>query len=243
MKPIQLFCLPYAGGSPDFFDGLKPYLDETITLCALEYAGHGKRLKEEAYADFAALARDMAQRINEQLKPETELMLFGYSMGSIGVYEMLADGLLDRQPVHVFLASHEAPDGHWDSKRYLDMSDEDFLEAMKQFGGFDNVKPEMLRNRFFRRMYFQPIREDYRLLGNYPANHRWRFSMNTTMFYSEQDIPAELIHGWDSFFAGQSEYIQLGDNHFFLKTCAKQTAAAINRAVAVASANSTTSPR
>ena len=41
MKPIQLFCLPYAGGSPDFFDGLKPYLDETITLCALEYAGHG----------------------------------------------------------------------------------------------------------------------------------------------------------------------------------------------------------
>ncbi len=229
MKPIQLFCLPYAGGSPAFFDGLKPYLDEKITLCALEYAGHGTRLKEPFYADFTELARDMAQRIRAQEQPDAVSMLFGYSMGSIGVYEMLADNRLERKPVHVFLASHEAPDGDWDSKRYWSMTDEEFLETMKRFGGFDNVKPKMLNNRFFRGMYFTPIREDYRLLGNYPANHRWRFPMNTTMLYSEKDIPTEQIHGWDSFFAAQSEYVALGDNHFFLKACAEQTAAVINR--------------
>ena len=229
MKQIQLFCLPYAGGTPEFFDGLTDYLDDNISLCALEYAGHGKRLKEPFYADFGELAQDMAGKINERLEPDAELMLFGYSMGTISVYEMLCRGLLERTPVHVFLASHEAPDGHWDSKRYLDMSDEVFLAAMKQFGGFDDVDEKMLRNRFFQRLYFRPIREDYRLLGNYPANHRGSFSMNTTMLYCPQDVPDELIHGWDSFFDADSEYIALGENHFFLKTCAKETADAINR--------------
>ncbi len=230
MSIIQLFCLPYAGGGPEFFAGLTEYLDEDISVCALEYAGHGKRIKQPFYADFTELACDMAQHINDRLQPECDLMLFGYSMGTIGVYEMLAQGLLHRQPKHVFLASHEAPDGDWDSKQYLTMSDEDFLKAMKQFGGFDNVRPEMLGNRFFRRMYFQPIREDYRLLGHYPANRRWTFPMNITMFYSPQDIPAPLIHGWDPFFGAESEFIELGENHFFLKTCAQQTASAINRA-------------
>ena len=232
MRPTQLFCLPYAGGSPEFFDGLKQFLDENISLTAMEYAGHGKRLKEPAYADFRELAQDMASRIREQRVPDTDLVLFGYSMGTIGVYEMLAENLLGEQPVHVFLASHEAPDGHWDSKRYLDMSDEEFLDAMKQFGGFDGVDAKMLRNRFFRRMYFNPIREDYRLLGNYPANHRASFPMDTTMFYAPSDIPAALVRGWDSFFEGDSEYVELGTNHFFLKDCAEETAAVINRRLA-----------
>ena len=230
MNMTQLFCLPYAGGGPEFFDKLKGYLAENVRLDALEYAGHGKRLQEPFYADFAELAEDAARYINAHLLPDSDLMLFGYSMGTIAVSEMLARGALRREPKHVFLASQEAPDGEWDSKRYQDMSDEDIWNAMKQFGGFDRVDDRMLHNRFFRRLYFDPLRADYRLLGTYPANHRGGFSMDVTVLYSPQDIPTELMHGWDSFFQAGSEFVALGDNHFFLKNCAEQVAERINRA-------------
>lgn len=229
MKKIQLFCLPYAGGGPEFFRPLKEMLDGRITVHALEYAGHGGRRKQPFYADFTELARDMAQRINEQLDDDSTFLLFGYSMGTIGVYEMIAQKLLRRQPQHVFLASHEAPDGQWDSKRYLGLTDEQFWDAMKQFGGLDNVDDKMLHNRFFKHLYFVPIREDYRLLGNYPANHRGEFCMPVTVFYAPDDIPDELIHGWDSFCRGGATYIALGQHHFFLKTCAEQTAQIIEQ--------------
>ena len=94
MKPIQLFCLPYAGGGPDFFQVLRDHLDARITLDAFEYAGHGKRIKEPCYPDCAALADDAQAYINTRLLPDHELMLFGYSMGTIGVYEMIARGML-----------------------------------------------------------------------------------------------------------------------------------------------------
>lgn len=229
MRKIQLFCLPYAGGGPEFFHVLREHLDDRIQMDALEYAGHGQRIQEPAYADFGELAADAVHYVNTHLQPESELMLFGYSMGTIAVYEMLTRGGLLRMPKHVFLASHEAPDAHWDSKRYQDMSDEDMCEAMRQFGAFDRVDDRMMRNRFFRRLYFEPLREDYRLLGNYPANHRGSFAMDVTVLYAPQDVPTERIHGWDSFFLAGSEFIELGDNHFFLKTCAKQTAEIINR--------------
>ncbi|MDO5548869.1 MAG: thioesterase domain-containing protein [Eubacteriales bacterium] len=229
MKTIQLFCLPYAGGGADFFDVLRDHLDDNIVLDAFEYAGHGKRLKEPTYADFGELAEDACQYINGRLLPDCDWMLFGYSMGTIGAYEMLAHGGLLRAPKHVFLASHEAPDGHWESKGYQDMSDEGLWKAMKQYGGFDRVDDKMMRNRFFRRLYFAPLRADYRLLGNYPANHRGGFDMDVTVLYSLQDIPEDKVHGWDSFFHAGREYIELGDNHFFLKTCAEQTAGIINR--------------
>lgn len=232
MRPIQLFCLPYAGGGPDFFDALREHLDARITLDAFEYAGHGKRIKEPCYADFGALADDAQAYINSRLLPDHALMLFGYSMGTIGVYEMIARGMLNRLPDHIFLASHEAPDGHWDSKRYQNMSDEEMWETMKQFGGFDDSNDRLMNNRFFRRLYFEPLRADYRLLGTYPANHRGQFDMDVTVMYAPQDIPSELVRGWESFCRAGSEFIELGDNHFFLKSCPEQVAHIINRAVA-----------
>ncbi len=230
MSRIQLFCLPYAGGTASFFDELAEKLAGTAETYAFEYAGHGTRLSEPFYEDFTQLAQDAAAFINARLEDDSVFLLFGYSMGTIGLYELLADGLLRRQPQQVLLASHEAPDETWDSKRYLTMSDGEFLAAMKQFGGFDNVSEKMLNNRFFRRMHFAPIREDYRLLGNYPENRRYHFSMPVTMMYAEQDIPSARIHGWDRFFAADSTYITMGENHFFLKDCAEQVAEIVRKA-------------
>lgn len=46
MDKIQLFCLPFAGGSAGFYNNFKPYLRENIELIAIELKGHGCRIAE-----------------------------------------------------------------------------------------------------------------------------------------------------------------------------------------------------
>lgn len=237
MRKIQLFCIPYAGGMADAFQELAELLavsgkdekilsEEKIEILPvlLEYAGHGARKTEPFYADFDEMAEDMARQIREKRMPECEFAMLGYSMGSIVLYEILAKDLLGEAPSHIFVAAHEAPDIHWECKAYDQMQDEEFMERMISFGGFPNFDWKLLKNKFFRKLYFLPIREDYRLLSIYRMKEQIVLPAPATMIYSPQDIPTEQIRSWDKFAAGEMEYVELGRNHFFLKEHAEELA-------------------
>lgn len=237
MRKIQLFCIPYAGGMADSFQELAELLaasgkdekilsEEKIEILPvlLEYAGHGARKTEPFYTDFDEMAEDMARQIREKRMPECEFAMLGYSMGSIVLYEILAKNLLGEVPRHIFVAAHEAPDIHWECKAYDQMQDEEFMERMISFGGFPNFDWKLLKNKFFRKLYFLPIREDYRLLSIYRMKEQIVLPAPATMIYSPQDIPTEKIRSWDKFAAGEMEYVELGRNHFFLKEHAEELA-------------------
>lgn len=218
-RKIQLFCIPYAGGMADSFRELAGLISqsEEILPILLEYAGHGTRKTESFYGNFDEMTEDIARQIREKRIPECDFALLGYSMGSIVTYEILAKDLLGEAPCHVFVAAHEAPDVHWECKVYEQMQDEEFMERMISFGGFPNFDWKLMKNKFFRRLYFQPIREDYRLLSIYRMKKQIVLPAPATMIYSPQDIPTEQIRSWDKFAAGEMEYVELGRNHFFLK--------------------------
>ena len=82
----RLFCFTYAGGSAAFFDEIEKDL-EGIELKKLEYAGHASRHKERFYQDFNELGDDLFQIIKSCL--QGSYALFGYSMGSIALVEVL----------------------------------------------------------------------------------------------------------------------------------------------------------
>jgi surfactin synthase thioesterase subunit len=125
------------------------------------------------------------------------------------------------------VAAHEAPDIHWDCKAYELLTDEDFMKRMITFGGFPNFDWKMMTNKFFLKLYFQPIREDYRLLASYRMKQMVKLPAPATMVYSPQDIETEKIHSWDKFTDGTMEYIELGRNHFFMKEHAEEFAEVI----------------
>ena len=104
-KP-QLFCYTYAGGNAGFFDVIDGDL-AGVDVIRPEYAGHGERRKEPFYHDFTELADEMYAQLKER-RNCGNYALFGYSMGSISVVEILKR-IIDRReitpPVCVFLAS------------------------------------------------------------------------------------------------------------------------------------------
>lgn len=225
-KRMQLFCIPYAGGMADVFRELPELLGDGFEVTALEYAGHGRRKTEPFYRDFGELADDIAGRIKEGRRADAPFAVFGYSMGSVAAYEVITRRL-GEVPEHIFLASHEAPDVEWDSKKYETLDDDAFMDELITFGGFGEKDRQLLKNRFFYKLYFRPIREDYRLLANYRMEERHLLPADTTVFYSPDDPSAAQIESWSRFAGKGIEYIPLGHDHFFIRQHAREIAQVI----------------
>ena len=217
MKKYQLFIVPYAGGNADAFTVLGKYMPEEIELVCLDYAGHGTRRKENFYPTFDDMVKDMAEQINACRKPELETVIFGYSMGSVVVYEMLAHQLVHADVKQVFLAAHEAPGELWDCEEYVKLGDLEFAHKLMELGGFDRFEERFLKNRYFRKVFFEPIREDYRLLADYSLKHETVLDIEAVFFFAPQDIPRENMMKWKKWFQREPQFVEIGRNHFFIK--------------------------
>lgn len=214
MSKPQLFCFTYAGGNKTFFDVIERDLDG-IDLVKLEYSGHGERHNEPYYRDFDELADDMFGMIKKMI--DGNYALFGYSMGSIALVEVLkriiAEGI--NLPTHVFLSAHEP---HTKSE-LLGFSDNELDDRVKnrtiKFGA---VPEKLLNNNAFWRMYLPMYRADYAIIGKYKFEKLdLQTDIPATVFYSETDTPKKDMDLWKKYFVGSCHFYQYFGNHFFIR--------------------------
>lgn len=230
---MHLFCFTCAGGAATFFDPLRPFLEPSIEITSLEYAGHGKRMKENCYHDFKELVDDFYPHILETLydqrKSQTythgesvgafdSYALMGYSMGSISAVEILNKILEENKlplPMHIFLAAQEPH-----TKRELlgfhpGEMDDLVRERTLRFGG---IPESLINNRRFWKMYLPVFRADYSMAGRYDfARLALQTEIPVTIFYSEEDTPFMDIKQWERYFAGTCEFVRFDGNHFFMQ--------------------------
>lgn len=216
---MRLFCFTHAGGAASFFDLLKPYLDPSIRLTGLEYAGHGKRMKEKPYLGFGELADDLYPSMKEMLCGGHEpYALMGYSMGSISAVELLKRIMSEEKlplPLHVFLAAHE-PHTKKELQGFCSEEMDDMVrERTVCFGG---LPESLINNRSFWRVYMPVYRADYSMIGRYDFDKLGlRTKIPVTVFYSEEDTPRMEMEQWKKYFTGKSEFIRFDGNHFFIQ--------------------------
>ena len=216
MTKPQLFCYTYAGGTGAFFDPIAKNLPD-LQLITPDYPGHGERRKEPFCRDFAELADDFFARFKEEYTGGP-YALFGYSMGSITVCEILRRILADESPVkpaHIFLAAHE-PHAKAELTGYSpEEMDEWVKDRTVRFGG---VPEKLLGNQSFWRIYLPLYRADYALIGAYDFSALDLVTdIPLTVFYSETDTPLEDLRQWTRFFTGKSEFIAFEGTHFFIQ--------------------------
>lgn len=217
MSKPQLFCFTYAGGTAVFFDGIEKDLQE-FDLVKLEYAGHGARHKEPFYQNFDELADDMFQLLKERYAGG-KYFLFGYSMGTITLVEVLKRIIADTDinaPSHVFLAAHE-PHSKAELIGFMDDElDEWVKDRTIRFGA---VPEKLLNNKSFWRMYLPLYRADYSIIGKYSFEELFlQTSIPVTIFYSETDTPRTDMELWKKYFTGDCEVHQYEGTHFFIQT-------------------------
>lgn len=160
----QIFCFSYAGGSAAFFDTISADLPQ-LELIKLEYPGHGTRHKEVCCSSFDELAEEMLRDLKAAYCGG-DYALFGYSMGSITLVEVLRRILSDAEmlpPRRVFLAAHEP------MTKFFKLEDPAHLDewVKERTIRFGALPEKLIHNQSFWRMYLPLYRADYAMIGDY----------------------------------------------------------------------------
>lgn len=229
MLDTQLFCFTYAGGTASFFDSIEKDLDG-IEVVKFEYSGHGTRHREPLFYSFEDLSGDIYNRLKKQYKGGP-YALFGYSMGTITLVEILKRILNDPGiglPNRVFLSAHE-PHSKTELSDFSPdiLSDEWVKERTIAFGA---VPEQLVNNNSFWRFYLPLFRADYCMIGNYKFEKlELKTTVPATIFYSETDTPRKEMELWQNFFAGECEFCCFEGKHFFIQQHHKEMAGIIQK--------------
>ena len=220
---LKIFCFTYAGGNASFFNSIESDLPD-FEFVKMEYSGHGTRHKEPFYNNFNELADDMYSIIKNTYDGCT-YSLFGYSMGSIGVVEVLRriiNGNYLPLPVYVFLAAHE-PKTKVELEGFTSDEQDEWVKVRTiRFGG---IPEKLIYNKSFWRMYLPVYRADYSIIGKYRFEDLCLSSdIPTTVFYSEKDTRLIDMKQWEKCFSGGIDYHQYDGTHFFIQNHHKEMA-------------------
>ena len=224
-KRVQLFCIPFAGGSATSFKELSNYLDESIDARVVEYPGRGMRTGEPFVKTMDELIQDVKGQIEANRIQGIPFALLGYSMG-VEVAFNLAQFVLEEKPNHLFFAARESI--HFDTKGhdYALLGKEQFIDKIVKFGGVDE---RILNNKRFCDIYMGPVFADYKLLHEYVFRAEYgKLDSDLTVFYCEKDTHFDKVEGWKEHTTGNTVFYEMGDSHFFIKQHAKEMAEVIN---------------
>ncbi|WP_052360695.1 thioesterase II family protein [Oceanobacillus manasiensis] len=231
MSEIDLFCIPYAGGSASAIYGKwAQELAPIINLMPLELAGHGKRMSEPFHSNINGVVEDLLKNMRNRIQ-DRPYAIYAHSMGTIIAYELVVAictaGL--PQPHALFLSGRQPPDYQYVNKNFHKMSEKDFLQEIKDIGG----TPEKFFNSQELIDAFLPIlRDDYRIIENYSfLDRKIIFDSDIVFFYSDNDdlVNKPGIINWERFTKKSFEYYEFNGGHFFLNEVWRDIVRVINK--------------
>lgn len=226
-KEVQLFILPYAGGSIAAFKRLTDLIDERIDVVTVEYPGRGTRVKEPLVDNIEALIKDAIKFCYERRNNSIPYAVMGYSMGSVMAYEMLARKALPGELRHFFVSAEVSPkERSLELRKVSNPTNERLLERARSLGGLDE---RMLCNKRFFDIFIRPMLSDYRLFFEYRfPGYQEKLKADTTFFYCEQDTSLIDIEKWSELIEGKYDFHEMGENHFFINQHYQEMAKVIN---------------
>lgn len=228
VKAVQLFCLPYAGGSSFMYEPIQAYTREWIDVVPIEYAGHGVRFSENYYTQIAEMVSDVATQIIERLD-DKPFAILGYSMGSLIAYEVYYEicKRTDRRPIHMIFAAHMPPEFHIRTDELTYTLAFQRLEAnLVTLGGSVQVND----HRELIDWIIPRYQADLALYSNYVYQNKAELiDSNITILFSEEDNKNDQIYEWSKHTSNFCLYNKMKGNHFFINTETEEMAKIINR--------------
>lgn len=211
---IDLFLLPFAGGSKYSYNALKRHLPAHINFCSLEFPGRGSRLKEPLVYRMEQLVDDLTGSIGGSERPYA---LFGHSMGAIVGYLILHRKLRSKamMPVCFIASGNDGPSHCPHKERIHQVPEGEFAEAMKAYGG---LPPGLLEDDSLMR-FFQPIlRADFEVYETYVHQIRPKLPCAITVLCGVQDntCSKEGLASWQDESEQRINRIELAGDHFFI---------------------------
>lgn len=229
---IVLFCLPYAGGSATVYNKFNQYLDKNIEMVPIEYAGRGKRIKEEFYTDVSSAAEDV---YNEAIKHmnDCEFAFWGHSMGSVIAYEVCSRIRKNcgREPLCIFVSGRYPPHIKKQEKKLHILSDENFKEEILKIGG---TPKEVFDNKELAQLFVPILRADYRIIEDYTmCGNPVKFKSQIIVLSGKKDkiVNRSELFEWQKYSESNISMYEFDGGHFFINNFTKEISNIINNAL------------
>ena len=213
-QKINLISIPYAGGNGYSFNGWKPYLPDTLELVTIELPGRGKRVFEKLLLDID----DMVDDLYDQLQPwlQEDYLLYGHSMGGT-LGNLLLHKLQEenqRLPLHALFTGCAAPKLKKYDRPLHRMNDADFIQALKDLGGFPD---EILASDELMAFLLPIIRADMTALERNQYQEMSKYTVPLTVIAgTEEKITEEQLEAWQEETDQVVETLRYPGNHFFI---------------------------
>lgn len=226
-----LIVLPHAGGLAQGYAKWAKWFPEDVRVITAQYPGRGPRYGEEAARSMADLAEPLAEALTE----ETELHVFGHSLGAMIGFEIC--WLLGRRgkPVRAFYPS-AAPASHIRQDPTpipAEPSDAELIEALVERGGMDRSAlehPELLE------LVLEACRADRKLTLSYRyGTERRVLNCPVVAFGGTTDVavtPTDVAR-WPELTTGPGEVHLLDGGHFYVNDHMEAVTSRIRRQMAV----------
>ncbi len=214
---MQLFCVPYAGGSSRAYRNWPREFPDGTEVVALEFAGRGSRAKQPFPESVPEAALDLAETVRERATGEP-YVLFGHSMGSLVVFEMaVALRALGMPPPALVVVSARNPP-HIPAKwraHVPELPDAELLELLAGVGGVPpGLSPAIAAG------FFLPLlRADLRIAVKYDAGAADRSIDAPILVLAGREDPLvdpELVAQWGRYTERGCTVIRHGGHHFSL---------------------------
>jgi pyochelin biosynthetic protein PchC len=160
--PVNLVCLPYAGGSASYFFPVSRALAPRVGVLAVQYPGRQDRRHEPIRPTIG----ELADAVTDALRPYTDapLAIFGHSMGATLGFEVArrleSAGVT---PLALFASGRRAPSCHRDERYHL-LGDDEFIAEIKSLSGTNS---HLLDDAELLASALPALRGDYRAAETY----------------------------------------------------------------------------
>jgi surfactin synthase thioesterase subunit len=212
---MQLYCLPYAGGSAMIYARWRRALPSWIDVRPVEWPGRGARLDEPLARDACGLAEQLASELVRG-SLASHYALFGHSLGALIAFEV-AHALLGRGaplPSLLIVSGAEAPAMRDGGKWKEPLSDDALRDELLALRG---TPQDVLDNPDIMRSVLPVLRADFLMSGAYSYRRRHPLPCPIHVFGGDQDeTRLEALQAWRSETTSDFGLDMLAGHHFFI---------------------------
>jgi surfactin synthase thioesterase subunit len=211
---VNIFCLPFAGGSRYSYQGYEKYATAQVTIIPVDLPGRGSRFSEPLLQNVHDMAGDIFQQLCPRL--HEPYALYGHSMGALLSYlltkRILQEGL--PAPLHLFLTGRAAPSVIKHETAIHALPKHEFFEALAKLGG---CPEELLRNEDLKDCFEPIIRSDLGALHSYRYEQSLPFHIPVTVITGlQENITLEEALAWQQESAALVTVRRMAGDHFFI---------------------------
>ncbi|WP_433393281.1 thioesterase II family protein [Micromonospora sp. KLBMP9576] len=229
--PLQLFCLPYAGGGPSVFRRWQDQLGPDVEVLAVQLPGREHRIDESPVFRIADIASAVADRARGPYA------IYGHSMGGRVGFEVVRELRRAGRPLPLRLyvgaarAPHVVAPSNFDGLSMVD--DDELLRRLDAGGG---LPAGLLEYRELVELLLPMLRADFAQVDGYRYIPEEPLPVPIVAFSGRGDdtVSPEHSAGWREHSAAGFTLHEIDGGHFFLNERLPELLAAIRADLAAA---------